>query len=46
MYDVSGLYPLQQLLVIESYVQMLVCEVLSDRCRITQEQFQYQRAET
>ena len=30
MYDVLGLYPLQQSLVIGSYVKMLVCEVLSD----------------
>ena len=37
MYDVSGLYPLQQSLVIGSYVKMLLRGVLSDRHRITQE---------
>ena len=31
MNDVSGLYPLQQSLEIESYVRMLVHEVLSDK---------------
>ena len=45
MYDVSGLYPLQQSLVIGSYVKMLVREVLSDRYRIIQDKFQYQRVE-
>ena len=45
MTDVSGLYPLQKSLVIGSYVKMLVREVLSDRYRITQEQFQYQGVE-
>ena len=40
--DVSGWYPLQQSLVIGSYVKMLVHEVPSDRCTITQERFQYQ----
>ena len=35
MYDVLGLYPLQQPLVIGSYVKMLVSRVLSDRYRIT-----------
>ena len=42
MYDVSGLYPLQQSLVIWSYVKMLVRRVLPDRSRITQEKSQYQ----
>ena len=41
--DVSGIFPLQQSLVIESYAKMLVREVLSDRYRIIQEQFQYQQ---
>ena len=41
MYDVSGLYLLQQSLEIGSYVKMLVRKVLSDRYRITQEKFQY-----
>ena len=45
MTDVWGRYPLQQSLVIGSYVKMLVREVLSDRYRITQEQFQYQGVE-
>ena len=45
MYDVSGLYALQQSQVIESYVKMLVRRALSDRYRITQEQFQYHRIE-
>ena len=45
MYDVLGLYPLQQSLVIGSYVKMLVRRVLSDRYRITQAKFQYQRVE-
>ena len=45
MTDVLGLYPLQQSLVIGSYVKMLVREVLSDRYRITQEQIQYQGVE-
>ena len=43
--DVSGLYPLQQSLVIGSCVKMLVREVLSDRYRITQGKFQYLGAE-
>ena len=43
MYDVSGIYPLQQSLVIRSYVKMLVRMVLSDRYRITQEKSQYRR---
>ena len=43
--DVSGLYSLQQSLVIGSYVKMMVCRVLSDRYRIIQEQFQYQGVE-
>ena len=41
MHDVSGLYPVQQSLVKESYVEMLVRRVLSDRYRITQEKSQY-----
>ena len=45
MYGVSGLDPLQQSLSTESYVKMLVREVLSDRYRITQEKFQYQGVE-
>ena len=45
MTDVLGLYHLQQSLVMVSYVRMLVCERLSDRYRITQEQFQYQGVE-
>ena len=45
MYHVSGLYPLQQWLVIGSYVKILVREVLSDRYRITQETFQNQGEE-
>ena len=45
MYDVSGLYSLQQSLVIGSYVKMLVRRVLSDRYRTTQEQFKYQGVE-
>ena len=45
MYDVSGQYPLQQSLVIGSYVKILVCEVLSDRYRTTQEQFYCQGVE-
>ena len=40
MYDVSGIYPLQQSVVIGSYVEMLVHMVLSDRYRIRQKQFQ------
>ena len=44
MNDVSGLAPLQQSLVIGSYVE-LVRRVLSDRYRIRQEQFQYHRIE-
>ena len=44
VYGVSGLYPLQHA-VIGSYVKMLVCEVLSDRYRIRQGQFQYQAIE-
>ena len=42
---VSGLYPLHQSLVIGSYVIMMVYEVLSDRYRRTQEEFQYQGVE-
>ena len=38
MTDVSDLFPLQQSLVIESYVKMLAREVLSNRHEITQEQ--------
>ena len=45
MYDVSGLYHLQQSLVIESYVKILVREVLSDRYGIPLEKFQYQEVE-
>ena len=45
MYDVSGLFPLQQSLVIGSYVKMMVRMVLSDRYRIIQEQFQHQGVE-
>ena len=45
MYDVSGLYPAQQSLVIGSYAEMLMREVLSDRYRITQEKFQYRGVE-
>ena len=45
MYDVAGLYPLQQSVGIGSYVEILVRRVLSDRYRITQEQFQYQGVE-
>ena len=45
MHVVSGLYPLQQSLVIPSYVKMLVRRVLSDRYRITQDKFQYQGVE-
>ena len=45
MYDVSGLNPLQQSLVIGSYVKMLVPRVLSDRYRITQGEFQYHGVE-
>ena len=45
MNDVAGLCPLQQPLAIGSYVKMLVRRVLSDRYRITQEQFQYQGVE-
>ena len=37
MYDVSGLHPLQQSVVIGSYVKMLVRVVPSDRYRLTQE---------
>ena len=37
MYDVSGLYLLQQSLAIESYVKMLMRRVLSDGYRITHE---------
>ena len=44
MTNVSGLYSLQQTLVVGSYAKMLVREVLSDRYRITQEKFQYQGA--
>ena len=43
--DVSGLYHLQQLLVIESYLKMLARRVLSDRYRTKQEKFQYQGVE-
>ena len=42
------LYPLQQslvIVVIGSYAKMIVRKVLSDRYRITQEQFQYQGVE-
>ena len=42
---VSGLYPLQQSLEIKSNVKILVLEVLSDRYRIRQEQFQCQGVE-
>ena len=42
IYDVSGLYPSQQSLVIGSYVKKMVCEVLSDSYRITQDKSQYQ----
>ena len=45
MCDVSGLYPLQQSLVIGCYLKMLMRMVLSDRCRITLEKFQYQGVE-
>ena len=45
MYDISGLNPLQQSLVIGSYVKMLVRRVLSDRYRITQDNSQYQGVE-
>ena len=45
MYDASGLYPLQQSVVIGSYVKMLMRRVLSDRYRITREQFQYHGVE-
>ena len=45
MYDVSGLYSLQQSLVIGSYAKMLVRKVLSDRLRIAQEEFHYQGVE-
>ena len=45
MADVWGLYPLQQSLVIGSYVEIMVREVLLDRYRTTQEQFQYQGVE-
>ena len=45
MYDVSGLYLLQQSLVIRSYVKILVRGVLSERYTITQEQIQYQPVE-
>ena len=41
MNDISGLYPLQQSLVIRSNVRMLVRRVLSDRYLRTQEIFQY-----
>ena len=41
MTDLSSIYPLQQSLEIGSFVKMQVREVLSDRYRITQEQFQY-----
>ena len=41
MTDVSGLYLLQQSVVMIRYVKMLVCRVPSDRYRITQEKFQY-----
>ena len=45
MYYVSGLYHLQQSLVIESYIKKLMRRVLSDRYRIKQEKFQYQGEE-
>ena len=45
MYDDSGLYPLQYSLVIGGYLKMLVCKVLSDRYRITQEKSQCQGVE-
>ena len=45
MYDVSGLYPLQQSLVIGWYVKMMVPRILSDRYRIRQEKFKYQGVE-
>ena len=46
MYDVSGLYPLQQSLEMGSYVKLLVRRVLLDRCsRMTQEKFQYDGVE-
>ena len=45
MHDAWGLYPLQQSLIIRSYVKVMVREVLSDRYRTTQEQFQYQGVE-
>ena len=45
MYDSSSLYHLQQSLEIGSYAKMLVRRVLSERYRITQEQFQYHRVE-
>ena len=45
MYDVSGIYPVQQSLVIGSYVRMLVRMELSDGYRITQEKFQYHGVE-
>ena len=45
MTDVLGLYPLQQSLVIGSYLNMMVREVLSDRYRITEENFQHQGVE-
>ena len=43
--DISRLYPLQQSLVIRSYVKMLMRRVLPDRYRITPEQFQYHGVE-
>ena len=44
--DVSGLYPLQQSLVIGSHVaKMLVRRVQSDKYKTTQEQFEYQGVE-
>ena len=45
MYDVSGLHPLQQSLVMGSYVKMLMRRVLSDRYRMTYDKLQYQRVE-
>ena len=41
IYDVSGLYLLQQSLVIGNSAKMIVRRVLSDRWRITQDKFQH-----
>ena len=42
MYEVSGLYPLQQSVVIGSYVKILVRMILLHRYKITQAKFKYQ----